>query len=217
MDHSQSETELIARAKRLDADAWSAIYSQHQAVIYRYVRARVDADEVAEDLTAAVFLGAIEGIARYREQGRPLLAWLYRIARNSVADHQRKSAVRGRLRVWMPAWKRGRLENPMDAVEPSSGRDDPGATVERLDLRRAIDELPDAQREVVILRHRVGLSTAEIAAVMGKRATAVYSLEARALLSLRTELTDPKEISSPTDENAHVRAINSQMKPVDTP
>lgn len=57
--------------------------------------------------------------------------------------------------------------------------------VERLDLQQALGVLPESQREVIVLRHMVGLSTPEIAQTMGKSATAVYSLEARALLSLR--------------------------------
>ena len=65
---------------------------------------------------------------------------------------------------------------------------DPAGMIEDLDLRTALQALPDSQRDVLILRFFVGLSTPEIAQVMGKQPTAVYSLQARAVASLRSVL-----------------------------
>jgi RNA polymerase sigma factor (sigma-70 family) len=60
--------------------------------------------------------------------------------------------------------------------------------VEDLDLRAAIQNLPEKQREALVLRFYVGLSTPEIAQLMGKQPAAVYSLQARAVASLRGAL-----------------------------
>jgi RNA polymerase sigma-70 factor (ECF subfamily) len=196
------EADLVSRAKRSDRAAWAEIYSSHERFIYRYVRARVFEEAAAEDLTAAVFLAALQSIGSYHDRGRPLLAWLYRIARNTVADYQRKLAVDGRVheRLLPERWS-----------EPATGPDT-AERIERLDLRRAVADLPDTQREVIILRHFVGLSTPEIAAAIHKRPGAVYSLEARALASLRAELADLGRLSAVTDESGPRHAINKQME-----
>src|SRR2546427_697540 len=66
---------------------------------------------------------------------------------------------------------------------------DPAALAARLDLQDALSKLAPHQREIVILRFLVGLTTDEIASAMEKQPSAVYSLEARALLSLRRLMT----------------------------
>ena len=84
------EAELVGRAKARSPEAWTEIYNTHYRAIFRYVKARVFDETTAEDLTSAVFVGALKGIESFRYRGRPLLAWLYRIARNVVASHQRQ-------------------------------------------------------------------------------------------------------------------------------
>lgn len=195
------EKELVGLAKSRSAEAWTEIYNRHYTAIYRYVKARVFDEATAEDLASAVFVGALKSIDSYQYRGRPLLAWLYRIARNVVASHQREMLVpredglkRGldlpRRVVWH-LMRRGRREDDQGSDEiaaVASSDDDPAVLIERLDLRNAVDSLTDTQREVVILRFFVGLSTQEIAQVMGKDASAVYSLQARALVALREQL-----------------------------
>jgi RNA polymerase sigma-70 factor, ECF subfamily len=207
-DGSVREPGLIARARANDPQAWAELYAEHHALVYRYVRARVFDETIAEDLASTVFLAALQSITSYRETGRPFLAWLYGIARNTVADHQRKAASQGRLRDRVFSW-RDRETPATETEDIGTSMDDPGASVERLDLRRAIAQLPEAQREVVILRHFVGFETAEIAAAMKKAPSAVYSLEARALESLRRQMRGgPKEISAATDEKQPIATIS---------
>ena len=59
---------------------------------------------------------------------------------------------------------------------------------ERIDLREALAELPQAQREVLILKFFLGMEAKEIGAIVNKEPSAVYSLQARALNSLRRKL-----------------------------
>lgn len=200
-DTDPQEAVLVQRAKARSAEAWTEIYVRHYRPIYRYARARVFSEPVAEDLAAAVFLEALKGIDSYRYQGRPLLAWLYRIARNVVGSHQRQ-ALRWqgndqRLSLDFPRrviWQLMRRSRPdedsggatrLEAADPDA---DPALLLERLDLREALTKLTTPQREVVILRFVVGLSTEEIAGAMGKGPAAIYSLEARALAALRQQL-----------------------------
>ena len=128
-----------------------------------------------------MFVAAISGIRSYTYRGKPVLAWLYRIAHNLVGDYRRK--------VLREKQQSGALA--LDGVHSLNGSTpggDPAALVEDLDLKAALQNLPDTQRDVLILRFFVGLSTPEIAQVMDKQPTAVYSLQARAVASLRTVL-----------------------------
>ncbi len=157
-------------------------------------------EATAEDLSSAVFLAALKGIDSYRYNGRPLLAWLYRITRNVVASHQRKvlGGRADRLRqgldlprrvIWhlMRAQRNEARAGDQDLTRTASEAD-PAMMVDRLDLRDALAKLPASQREIVILRFLVGMSAQEVAAVTGKRPAAVYSLQARAILALREQL-----------------------------
>ena len=88
---SKEEAELIRRAQKGDTAAFSEIYRRCQPAIYRYVVLRVGSAATAEDLTSEVFVRLVDKIDRFKYRGRPLLAWLYTIARNLVADHPRRA------------------------------------------------------------------------------------------------------------------------------
>lgn len=178
-DLLDGEAELVSRARQHLPDAWTTIYRIHQPAIYRYVFARTGEHELAEDLTATVFVQAIRRIETYRHAGRPFLAWLYAIARNAVNYHHRT-----------------RLRKGSDLPLPAEGSRQPAAggwaeaaaLTQGLDVRRAVAMLTGDQREVIVLRYVVGLSTPEVATLLGKHEAAVYSLQARAIRALRKHL-----------------------------
>lgn len=183
----RSNAELVASAQAGDPESWAAIYDANYPAVYRYIRARIFDDSIAEDLAADVFLSALEAIRRYRDRGKPLLAWLYGIARNVVAEHQRKLARAGGFASQRPERSTAQAD-PGQAVDLAAAGGDPAHMIRHLDLEVAIQELTESQREVVILRYFVGLTTGEIAAVLGKDISAIYSLEARAMMDLRKRL-----------------------------
>lgn len=167
------EAHLVAAAKRRSPEAWTTIYDTHYRAVYRYCYVRTGDPHTAADLAADVFVKALEAIDRYEYRGRPLLAWLYRIAQHVVSDHFRRD---GRAQRAL-----GRQAAGLTAYDPG-----PAAVVEtRRDLWHAIQSLTEEQQHVVALRYFVGLDTATIARVMGRSERAVYSLEARALAGLR--------------------------------
>jgi RNA polymerase sigma-70 factor (ECF subfamily) len=183
------EADLVARAKERSAQAWDEIYARNYVQIYRYIHARVFDQHVAEDLASSVFLGAVKGISSYRYRGQPLLAWLYRIAHNTVSSY-RRTTLKHRVVTLsslteLPARMFGGTTRQ---TEPASTAESDGAAAERMDLREALAELPEAQREVLILKFFVGMDAKEIGAIVGKDPSAVYSLQARALTSLRRRL-----------------------------
>lgn len=186
------EANLIRRAKARSHEAWTEIYERNYPKLFRYVMARVGDRDLAEDLTATVFVEALKSIDSYVSRERPLLAWLYRIARNVVNYHHRsryrRSAAQGLLtapaRV-LSQFITGRRE---EGVTAGGERGDPASVVERWDVQEAIARLSSDQRDVIVLRYFVGLTTPEVATVVGKHERAVYSLQTRAIKALRRHL-----------------------------
>ena len=85
------EERLVIGAKEMDSEAWGQIYDRDYRKIYFFIYRRVGNSSLAEDLTAGVFLRALEGIAKYKYQGFTLTAWFLAISRNLVADHFRRT------------------------------------------------------------------------------------------------------------------------------
>lgn len=76
---------------QLDRDQFDELYRQHVAEIYRFVFYKVSSKETAEDITAQVFMQALEHLAKFQYQpGAKFSSWLYTIARNQVIDYYRK-------------------------------------------------------------------------------------------------------------------------------
>ncbi|HEV8574241.1 MAG TPA: RNA polymerase sigma factor [Dehalococcoidia bacterium] len=96
--------------KAFDQQAWGQVYDQHFQSLFFYALSRVGDRREAEEQAAQVLEEALRGIGRYQERGLPFRAWLFRIARNVVADHikrrQRERGLsaldpdQGMLRVW---------------------------------------------------------------------------------------------------------------------
>lgn len=203
------EADLVERARTGDQAAWRELYDQGYTPVYRYVRSRVWDEAAAEDVAAEVFVAAVKGINRYRHQGKPILAWLFGIAAHAIADHQRRVGRQHRLseRLW-PFRGRGTdhtTERAHSEMLATSGEDD--RMIQSLDLAQAISGLTAPQRELMTLRYFVGLETPEIAKIMGKDVSAVYSLHARALVTLRGILAE--EILPARDESRPLRTIST--------
>jgi RNA polymerase sigma-70 factor (ECF subfamily) len=174
LDESQEardKTRLaVARAKEGDQDALRYLYVSYSHNIYGYVRSIVRNDHEAEDVTQHVFAKLMTSLAKYDDRGVPFFAWLLRLARNIAIDHLRANRLTP-------------TENVLDP-DASSGIDlDQGETV-----RAALATLPGEQREVVILRHVVGLTPSEIADRMGRTESSIHGLHHRGRRALQREL-----------------------------
>lgn len=151
------------------------LYDRHVSAVYRYVYYRVRDDAEAEDLTSDVFMKALRAIPRY-EPRQAFLAWLYRIARNSVIDHVRRG---GRQVSFEDALRHEEVHNAVDPdLELLAGSD-------KATLRTALKRLTPLQQEVIVLRFLEGYSTDEIARLIGKREGTVRGIQFRALGALR--------------------------------
>ena len=174
------ERRLVESAARGEESAIEALYRTHFDAIYRYVLLRLGSPSAAEDVTSQVFLGMLRGLGRYRDEGRPFVAWLYGMARKQIAFYQRsQSRAPGAVD----------LEAAEELVAQSAG---PDATAEdrerRLAIARALQKVPEGQREVIMLRYILSLSVAETAAAVGRTEGAVKQLQLRGLASLKNLL-----------------------------
>ena len=167
------EAQLIARAQESDRAAWDEIFQRHYHRVYVFVFCRVGDVTAAEDLTADVFVEAWKGIDRFSYRGVPLIAWLYRIAHNLLADFLEK---RRKSRT-QPL-----EEGPREVADPR----DEAESVALWDMvSNAFKKLTREQQMVLVSRFLEGLSVAETAALLGKNENAVKALEFRALKSVR--------------------------------
>jgi RNA polymerase sigma-70 factor (ECF subfamily) len=174
------EQRLVEAACRGESSAVEALYRGHYDTIYRYVLLRLGSPSAAEDVTSQVFLGMVRGLGRYRNDGKPFVAWLYGIAQRQIAFF-----YRGQSRVPPNV----DLDAALELAAQSAG---PHATAEqrelRADLARALAQVSEGQREVLMLRYLLSLSVAETAAVVGRTEGAVKQLQLRGLAALKAVL-----------------------------
>jgi RNA polymerase sigma-70 factor, ECF subfamily len=174
---------VVADAVTGDRDALREVLETIRPIVVRYCRARVGAFErsglSADDVAQEVCLAAVMALPRYRDRGRPFLAFVYGIAAHKVADAYR--AV-------------GRdLSYPTETV-PERRSAEPGPEQAAVDadsvtrMSELLEILPDKQREILILRVVVGLSAEETAEAVGSTAGAVRVAQHRALARLKTAI-----------------------------
>jgi RNA polymerase sigma-70 factor, ECF subfamily len=191
---STGDNEVFVAALQLRSeDAWSALYDSHYPFIYRYALVRTSNASVSEDLAASVFLEALKSIGSYRHRGKPVLAWLYTIARNVVSDYHKSQHPENTLHLSQTDLARAPIAPLREA--PTANESLLDASVDRLDLRDAINHLKLGQREVIVLHYYLGLTIPEAAVFLGKRERAAYSLHARAVAKLREFLSTPQRNS----------------------
>lgn len=174
LEKSEKEIrELIKKAKKGESEAFGLIYDQYLERIYRFIYLKVSSREEAEDLSQQVFMKAWEAMYRFKDEGLPFSSWLYRIARNLVIDFYRTKKPNITLE-----------ENiTIEAVENSEER--ALENHEGEELIKALKELTEEQKDVIILRFIEGLSYKEIAKITKKNQPALRILQHRALNKLR--------------------------------
>ena len=166
-----------------DPNAFGDLYDCFVERVYRYLYFRTGSHPEAEDLTEQVFLKAWEAIGRYRWQGRPFVAWLYRLAHNSHIDH---------VRTQRPTTSLTNDERPLELASPAAAVELARALDADL-LSRALGELTIDQQQVIVMKFIDGLDNEQIAQSMEKREGAIRALQMRALSSLRRVLESQGE------------------------
>jgi len=141
-----------------DLEAFEALVRRHERAIVNMTRAMTGGDEDAEDLAQEIFVRAFRGMARFRGDSQ-FRTWLHAIALNVIRSHRSSRTRRLRLFPAPPAAADGDAA-PVDAAV-EAGFDIRLAMRDGVD--RALAQLPDDLRAVVVLRDVQGLDYREIA------------------------------------------------------
>lgn len=154
------------------ADELEELYRAHAGEVYRYVYAVLGNRADAEDVTQTTFVNALRALER-GEQPRKPTNWLITIAHNLIRQRFRQQQSRPR-------------EVELDRDVATLEADNDGPSID--DLVRALQRIPSAQREALVLREMEGRSYKEIAPILGVTLTALETLIFRARRSLAEEL-----------------------------
>jgi len=167
-DANRLVSRAIQRAREGDEDAIRFLYVRYADSVFGYVRGIVQDQHDAEDVTQQVFTKLMTALPKYRELDVPFSAWILRVARNAALDRvrQRRALLTNEARV---------AEAEFDEV----------AYERALTLQEAIGALPSDQREVLVLRHVIGMSPGEIARSLGKSEASIHGLHHRGRRALK--------------------------------
>jgi RNA polymerase sigma factor (sigma-70 family) len=180
-DDRRSDADLLA-ATGVEPEAFGAFYRRHVNAVLRYLMARTGRPDLAADLCAEVFAGALEGADGYDPERAPARAWLFAIAASRMVDSFRRGRVedRARRRLGMPA--RALTDRDLDRVE------------ELVDLSRGssaeslVADLPADQRGAVLARIVDERPYGDIAAELEVSEAVVRQRVSRGLAGLRARL-----------------------------
>ena len=176
IDPSMEDDDIVQRARE-DADSFAPLYRRYSTQIYRWMYRETGDPDTAADLTAQVFVQALQSLHRYQQQhASSFRTWLFTIARNLLRD----------------SWRRYRPVNlpPMELADQSPGPEDIAIHRTEMDeLRAALDALPERQREIVELRIS-GLTMREVAEIQSSTESAVKVAQSRAFKTIRARLTE---------------------------
>jgi len=180
--------EMLRDAAAGDAEAWRQLVFAYTPRVFGLLVKQCGDRDLAEEITQATFVRIVAKLGSYEEQGR-FEPWLFRIAMNRLRDEMRR---------------RKRQATPMSGDSGgggSGGTDDPMASMIAADddapldcmqrdeqieqLRRAIAQLPQADQQILQLRHAGGLSFAQIAETLEQPLGTVLARGHRAIGKLR--------------------------------
>lgn len=184
----------LVEAARHDPAQFEALYRKYVAQVYAFALYELADHHAAEDVTERVFTRALAALPRFRELARPedgpqastFRVWLFRIARNVVANERRARKRRPVTSLDAALGAGLTIADPTDLESSAVLRDEAAAAV------RALERLPDDRRRALVLRFVDEMSTSEIAAVLDRSEGAVRVLIHRALTDVARSLGRPR-------------------------
>ncbi len=206
--HTARDKALVERAKA-DPEAFGAIFDIYYGPILSYALRRTGDPALAEDVVAETFVKALKNLWRFRWQGVPLSAWLYRIAGNELKMHGRKKRAVSLEALQDQGFDVAdeQLSAEREALEAVLAQDAQYARVVH-----ALRSLKPRYQEAIALRYMEEKEFSEIAQIMNTKEGTVRSLISRGIADLRRTLelqqSDPESIT--TSEGRSVLSITTQ-------
>jgi len=193
-----SDSKLVSLYKEGNEEAFEELLTRHKSRIFTTIYLIVKDSYVAEDLLQEVFMKAIRTIkeGRYNEEGK-FLPWITRIAHNLAIDNFRKEKRYPTVILEDGSRVFNTMEFSEDSIESLQIKQDTHAK-----LRKLVQELPETQREVLIMRHYMEMSFQEIAETTGVSINTALGRMRYALINLRKKM---KEYNIAYDQNFYPR------------
>ncbi|HEX3771622.1 MAG TPA: RNA polymerase sigma factor [Polyangiaceae bacterium] len=190
-----SDEALMARFQSGDRSAFNALVRRHQTPLYNFAARLLRNQGAAEEVVQDAFVRVVLNAAEFRHAAK-FTTWLYTIARNLCIDASRKRALRNH-----PSLDESRRDDDGDGPTLGERTADGRANVERaavaVEIRErltaAVDDLPDEQREVFLLREVSNVPFRDIAAIVGVPENTVKSRMRYALERLQAALSEFEE------------------------
>jgi RNA polymerase sigma-70 factor (ECF subfamily) len=179
LSNTDGDLKIVERAVSGESSAFGLLYDKYQEQIFRFIYVKVGRREDAEDLAAQVFLQALTNLSDWRDLGYPFSSWLYRIARNAVADFYRASKKTASLED-IPVEQLGLMARELEVDT------DIALSVHR--VREAMSSLKEEYQDVLLMRFVDDMSIKDTAAAIGKSEGATKLLTHRAVRTLREKL-----------------------------
>jgi RNA polymerase sigma factor (sigma-70 family) len=180
-NYKMSDSKLVSLYKNGNEGAFEQLLKKHKSRVYSTIYLIVKDKYIAEDLFQETFIKAIKTIklGRYNEEGK-FLPWILRIAHNMAIDHFRKQKRYPTIVMEDGSPVFNNLEFSEDSFESAQIKEDSHKA-----LRDCINQLPEAQKEVLIKRHYMDLSFQEIAEEAGVSINTALGRMRYALINLR--------------------------------
>ncbi len=218
LDGALCDEDLMLAFRDGDASAFEELVTRHKRGLFNFLLRSVHNQSRAEELLQEVFLRVIRAKDRYQRTAR-FTTWIYTIARNLCVDESRRQKFR--RTIPLEAKRKGRSEEGglsiLDVTEAAQVGTDAASEAPKIRARvaAAIENLPDDQREVFVMRQFGGLSFKQIGEAVGAPENTVKSRMRYALEKLRADLCDmdPREAPSPScaaDNSPRRTAANKQ-------
>jgi RNA polymerase sigma-70 factor (ECF subfamily) len=191
---AETDRELLDRLRRDDASALETLMARYGDRVYRLAHSVTRNEADAEEVTQDVFLALFRKHETF--EGRSALgSWIYRIAMNAALNRRRgrRTELETALDPFLPRFKADGHREGEDGWVLADWSRTPERELlseeRRAAVNRAIDNLPEHYRAVVVLRDVDGLTNEQVAEVMGESIALVKSRLHRARMALREQLT----------------------------
>ena len=193
-----SDSHLVSLYKRGNEEAFEQLITRHKSRVFTTIILIVKDNEVAEDLLQDTLIKVVNTIkcGRYNETGR-FLPWVMKIAHNLAIDYFRKKKRYPTVLMDNGSTILNKLEYSVNSIEDTQIKKDT-----KTKLRELIQELPDSQKEVLIMRHYMRMSFQEIAESTDVSINTALGRMRYALINLRKKM---KKYKIAYDQNFYPR------------
>lgn len=212
MANLSSLDQTLTAAAAGDGQAWTKLVSAYSGRVFGLIYKQCRDKELAEEIAQDTFVKVVQKLTQnggYSEQGK-FEPWLFRIAMNKLRDEMRRRGRQAKTMDMSPAATASSNDTASGWAAAESGviaggPSQPLAPLDQLDrveqvglLRKAIETLPEADREVLHLRHTAGLSFAQIAETLDQPLGTVLARGHRALGKLKNLMNPQADTQAKT-------------------